>query len=434
MKRLLPDGIFGSNEYETVRLHAADETEIRSLTDDFNRELMKVRPYTDSDGIEHAENLISIFYNPSVEWSWLRKKLGILEQPQTYSFEMWFSDGKLRFYISTPNGDVESEIRSQIGGLYPNARTEDANRLLPVIPDNAYLAGGEFDLAETVYAPIRSFSGPDSFDIENDSVKSREVGDAIDPYKSITSGLKGHDSEGVMVQIMFRPAPDEWTNGRGLGQPSSELVARGLQQGLFVDSWINPRIEDPTEKQRKTGEYIGDVPGRQAFDIEIRYFVFDPDRENAIRHAKRIENEFTTQYNNDEVVQQFTADRYDADQVREMLLTAGRREMTDRYFPATKGELAALAHIPDDDIDTDSVNWIRSAFGGTAPGDANKKSKDYLAEKNTQEMDETFAEADEYPENSRPETDETLYEKAKKVVSRSDDAYYRSDIQASDYP
>jgi hypothetical protein len=263
MTSISPDWLFSDDQYQPVRLHAGDLSAVQGLTNKFDRELMEIRPYKDSPGIEYAENLISVFNQPSIEWSWWGEKFNQLQTPDVFSFEMWFSDGKLRFYISTPDEQMDSEVRSQIAGSYPDTQVSDADRLLPVFPEDGYLCGGRFDLSNTVYAPIRSFSGPDSFDISGDSVKSRQIDEVIDPYSAITSEIEGHQAEGVMVQIVFKTAPDEWVNGRQLGQPSAQLVVRGLQQGMFVDSWLNPRIEDPTEKQRKAAEYIGNITGMQ---------------------------------------------------------------------------------------------------------------------------------------------------------------------------
>jgi len=169
----------------------------------------------------------------------------------------------------------------------------------------------------------------------------------IDPYKSILSELIGHQTQTILFQITFRPAPFDWTDGYGPFDPSAERVAEFLEEGRFVDSYFNPRIIDPTEKDKRTAKHIEDLEESQAFEINIRYFVTGQSRKKAIRKAEGIENIVSSVYQNNKVAQQLEATRFDEEEVKDGLATASRREITRNDTIVTKSELAALAHLPE---------------------------------------------------------------------------------------
>ena len=421
IRKLIGDR-FADDEYEALRFHAGDYNKLSVASKQFDGHLTSVRPYSKSDGIEKAESLISVFHDPEVTRSWWKERLGLSKKPPHYSFEMWFSGGKLRFMVYTPNEDEKDEIQKQIGGAYTNAAIGSSDRCMPEVPSESHIAGGEFSLRESKYAPIRAFSGPDKFE--------------TDPYEHITSELVGHQSQAVMFQVVFSPAPKNWTDGHGPRDSSADLVARGLRQGRFVDSYFDPVINDPTEKDTRTAKHISDLEGTQAFQATIRYFVFDKRAETTIRHAKGIENAFTSLYQNGEVNQQLVANRYDGVQAKEKFIDATHRKLDDNNVYLSKQELAALAHFPNDEINTSNVDFVKTVVGSVAPGEAKSKDKDgAVSEKGDDVYDSDFAEVNEHPPVD-PESNEPLstLDKAKQIISSSDDSYYRESVSPDDYP
>jgi len=201
-KEIIFDKLRSKNDYHALRWHQVDYNEISAIANNFEGYLTRVRPYRKSEGIKEAEQLISTLYDPSVERSWLKKKLGLLETPDEHSFEIWFSEGKLRFVMKSPNEDEAQELRKTIGGIYPHAQVSNSKRHMPKIPQGSFVAGGEFELKHTKYAPLRAFSGPDPFEVEKVE-ESEQIGTVlVDPYKTVTSELVGHQSEAVLFQII----------------------------------------------------------------------------------------------------------------------------------------------------------------------------------------------------------------------------------------
>ena len=431
--------LVGPQNYEAQRWHQGDYNELSAIANNFGGYLTRIRPYRKSEGIKEAEQLISTLYDPSVERSWLKKKLGLLETPAEHSFEIWFSEGKLRFVMKSPNEDEAQELRKTIGGIYPHAQVSNSKRHMPKIPQGSFVAGGEFELKHTKYAPLRAFSGPDPFEVEKVE-ESEQIGTVlVDPYKTVTSELVGHQSEAVLFQIVFSPVPSDWTEGFGPNDPSAERKAEYLEEGRYVDSLKNPRIIDPTPKDLRTAEHITDLEASQAFNVNIRYFVWDQTKRGAVKHVKAIENIFTTVYQNNKVAQQLDAVRYTTDDLKENVYEAARRNINRKEVILTKEEVAAIAHLPNETINTSNVDFVESVFGEKAPGESSTADKDDISDKGSENISQQYAEVKEHhpelaDEFADGEGDVTVYEKAKELVEKTNDAYYRSDIQGEDYP
>ena len=429
--------LFQDEKYGATWFHRGDYNTLSSIATDFDGYLTRVRPYKKSDGIKEAEQLISTLYDPSVETSWLKKKLGFGSTPHEYSFELWFSEGKLRFIMKTPTSNEAQELQKTIGGIYPHAQVKDSERHMPKIPEQSYVAGGEFELKYTKYAPLRSFTGPDPFEVQKVE-ESEQVGTVlIDPYKTVASELVGHKSEAVMLQITFSSVPLNWTDGFGPMDPSAERKAEYLKEGRSVDSLKNPRIIDPTEKDLRTAEHITDLEDSQAFQCNIRYFVWDTSEESAIRRTQAIENIITNVYQNNKVAQQFDPVRYSAKDVKDCVFDAARRKINRKGVILTKEEVAALAHFPNDTINTANVDFVESVFGEQAPGDSATATKDGVIESSPDELiNSQYAEVNEHdPENGSDDSEgrKSPYDKAKELVETNSNRYYKSDRQPDEY-
>lgn len=434
------------NVYEAARLHEGDINKLGMLARDYDGEITHVRPYRKSDGIRRAEDLIATFHDPTAEQNWLENLLGTGDGTDEYSFELWFStldesqtEKKLRFMIKTPDEDEQSEIHKEINSLYPNARIYDSNRHMPDFDSGQHIAGGEFTLKNTKYAPLRSFSGPDAFEKQKEEAGDEKGTFLVDVYKNILGQLIGHQNQTILYQITFRAAPFDWTDGYGPFDPSAERVAEFLEEGRFVDSWFNPRIIDPTEKDKETAKHIENLEEIQAFEINIRYFATGESPNKAVRKVEGIENSVIANYQNNKVAQQLEATRYGAETVKEKLRDAAKRKVERNDFIVTKSELAALAHLPNDTIDKSNVDFVQTAIGGKAPGSASQTKKDGLIDdKASQRQDSTFIEAENSPapsaENVTDEEATSLTDRIKQAFNNNQgEAYYRSDATADSY-
>ena len=113
------------------------------------------------------------------------------------SFEIVASDGLVRYYAVVPAVLTET-IKQAISAAYPAARLEEVEmeNIFSQQGKMQGVIGGEFELKKDFYYPIATYQ-------ESRRDAARALLDAL-------SGVERGD--GAAIQIMFRPASENWTN------------------------------------------------------------------------------------------------------------------------------------------------------------------------------------------------------------------------------
>lgn len=113
------------------------------------------------------------------------------------SFEIVANDGLVRYYAVVPAVLTET-IKQAISAAYPAARLEEVEmeNIFSQQGKMQGVIGGEFELKKDFYYPIATYQ-------ESRRDAARALLDAL-------SGVERGD--GAAIQIMFRPAPENWTN------------------------------------------------------------------------------------------------------------------------------------------------------------------------------------------------------------------------------
>lgn len=113
------------------------------------------------------------------------------------SFEIVASDGLVRYYAVVPAVLTET-IKQAISAAYPAVRLEEVEmeNIFSQQGKMQGVIGGEFELKKDFYYPIATYQ-------ESRRDAARALLDAL-------SGVERGD--GAAIQIMFRPAPENWTN------------------------------------------------------------------------------------------------------------------------------------------------------------------------------------------------------------------------------
>ena len=129
-----------------------------------------------------------------------RKGLRDKNISQHHSFELWFDEEKLKFYMHAADESAANKFRRRVANSYSNTqvfRVEGGDAFPQIHPDD-YIAGAELDLNRHYYYPIRNHQG-DGFE--------------RDPYGEVTSEMLSTPETRVVVQVVFRPAKNDWTEG-----------------------------------------------------------------------------------------------------------------------------------------------------------------------------------------------------------------------------
>ncbi|WP_074796803.1 helicase HerA domain-containing protein [Haloferax larsenii] len=258
------------------------------------------------------------------------------------------------------------ELRKVITGNYPRVGLQRMSKQFPSVSEGQFVAGGELELDENRYRPIKGVgpNAPGGFPPDKAALRA------------LTSSLIGQNESSAIAQVVFTPAGDDWRDGGTLVR-GADRVASDLRDGEVVDSYINPYIKDPSEKSLRIAKAIQDQADESAFYVNIRYFVFGDDEDFVVKEANSIGNAFRSTYQNQEFGQRFAQVPYQKDDLVPALERTVSREWERRKkhesVALTVPELAALAHIPNSDIDTPNVEWTRRALTSQAPAAAPRK-------------------------------------------------------------
>ena len=351
---------FTNSVYEPVQLTPEQLTDLNEAGDD-DRHILRTRPFKDGPGEEYAEEVISSFHKTVEDAGFLARHLGDPEEPPQFSYEMWFDDGKLKFIWSVPDDFWYDESRRVITGEYPKIGIERMGKDHPTFTAESHISGGKLDLKNHKHIPIKGTSGPGAFEADKA------------PLRLITSEVTGQQDTSALVQVAFQPAPLNWREGDGILNPGAATLAKDYKYGNFEDSYINPKISDATEQDLRIARALNNHDGDPAFYATIRYFVFAPTKEIAQNHASSIGNAYRGTYKNSELNQGFTHTPLTGDDLVDELIDALNRDHDGSERPFTVPELAGLAHIPNDEIDTPNVDWTSKGLGSQAPAEAPRK-------------------------------------------------------------
>lgn len=317
--------------------------------------LLQVRPFPENSGIEGSEELLQAMHD-------LRTKLSIFNDSKKLAFEMWFNEGAIQFHFYIVDDQQEEKLRRQIDAHYPNAAIVEKDSLFPNIYENDWVAGAELHLKQSNYYPIKN---------------PRGVRNLIsDPYRSITSDLLAAESDRICVQVTMRPALGTWTHGGMLGyiNPLNEdiyEVADDLKGQQRIPDSSHKESRDPTSEERQLAENIARQEGLPAYHINVRILSFSPDKGTAKSNVWGVARTFEQSFQ-EAGGQQFVQQPLGGLELKELITDAARRELYHEDIILTIPEVATVAHIPNESIETPSVDWNNTQATARIPASAER--------------------------------------------------------------
>lgn len=320
-----------------------------------NGVLLRIRPFETDQGIVDGAGFLRSLHDVSTT---LRGK----NASSTTSFEVWFDRGRLGFYLHAATADAAAKLRRRIGSHYTDAEVVEVtdDPAFPVVDPGDFAAGARIESQRVTYYPIR---------------QHHVEGFEEDPYGDLTGELLAGDDTSVVTQIVFRPAKDSWTSGSRCRRDGVDELAYSLRQGTSV-GWLNPRRRPPTESDKRAAELIERQRGRQAFHTNVRVLAVSPEPDEARARAAGVAGVFTKRYNSPtgqgftDVPVHHRVDRFRARKLRMFLRRMAERRLLDRGMTLTVDELAGIAHVPGEGLETSAVDWRRSRRGGHVPPEA----------------------------------------------------------------
>lgn len=354
--------------------------------------LLEAKPPEQSDGMDVAPEM-------------LRDTLHIYEEESKYLFqkkntspvcgmELWYDDRKSRFVFYLPNESVEQHYRQQLSGYYDQCelalQTSNEGKFIRAYNKddvNEAMAVTRMELKKHYFMPVSSPVGDEN---ELDT----------DPFKRILNQIDTKDDTRAMIQVLYKPAPMDWTDGRQmtLETKASRVQNRGGVKkryfGLKYDE-----VEDTGIWENTASEMRSRV-NKPSFFVNIRIAVVarETETEDAESRAKSRMNSLTNVFEHVYETrggQGFTPKTFKVNEernakeiLRNMINRKGvymkkPRSVTTtlwrRFTPnykmnvMTAGELAGLVHLPSSDaVTTDSISWVNKAVTGSVPPDADE--------------------------------------------------------------
>lgn len=339
--------------------------------------LFSVRPSRENEGMGASIELYETLH--AIEKGFR----GFGNDSPSFAHEVWFDDGAIEFYLRPERTSDERVIRNQVRNGYPNADIVTADKRFLTVSEGEYIAGATLHLGRPFYFPFKAPLGPQKFE--------------VDPYGAVTSAMIVEDDRTpngrrlnaedcrVLIQTSFTPAKPLWSMGRetvdgfwesvdaklcGVNvreiaeQQRSEKVVGNLLSGYDTRS--------ATKAERHEADIIEEQHGKKGFYVDLRVVVTSPYKLVVERRLKEIIETYG-RYDSNVTEQNLLGHPVDPEVFSDFLFqVAGRQQevslshrRSGDKFVATVEELAALAHLPNEEISTPLVKW---ATGETGPG------------------------------------------------------------------
>ena len=300
-----------------------------------------------------AEQMYSSIYG-------IRKSgfLNLLKEQDHVSFEIVANNSSIEFYAVCPI-HLENLVEKQINAVFPSAE------LTKVKPWNIWNQGGHVEfkslaLKKENYLPINTY----------EEMK-------VDSIAVLTSAMsKLHENEGLALQILVRPADDNWQKiGKEHIKSYFAKHNQNDKDGKSVGSKLSKIDEDYMQK-------IQDKISKVGFETVIRIVSVAPDVASAKANLSNLERSFG-QFNNPSF-NSFggTVDRYQKYFVQSFISRMFpivekinlpfeipkilKKEWFKGWSVLNTEELATLWHLPNENVKTPRINWLRSR-GSAAP-------------------------------------------------------------------
>jgi len=212
-------------------------SDLQTIEKQTSAQLIQTKPTKTGPGEKYGKEVIEAFHEPAESPGLLTSLFGDVEKPPAFSYELWFDSETLSINWTLPNDYWFDKFRQTVTGEYPGIGLERISDTFVPYNENDYVAGGTVNLRSNRYIPIKGLSGYGQF--EEDKA----------PLRLLTSDISADKTSSVCVQVLFKPAEPDWRdNPTGFRALKADTKASYLREGRFVESFTDPRIEDPTEK------------------------------------------------------------------------------------------------------------------------------------------------------------------------------------------
>lgn len=383
------------------KIAKATNTLAESMEDEIN--LIHVKPPAEqNDGMDAAGDFLESVHFPDINDRLLRSNKN--DSP-VCGMEMWYIDNEIRFVFSTPSDSLNQEYRQQLSGYYDGCDidtiTEEEGMFIPTTTKRP-----EAIAVTDIYLDDHYFNPPASPDSENNELDN-------DPFKRIINEIDTKDDTRVMLQMLYKPAPYNWTE---LQHTTLETYAKKIQnRGGFKTRWFGFKIDevdDPGIWEAAAGDIRARI-NEPAYYMTMRLAVVCTGREqqqannraksrsrailNSIEHlyktkaeqklvprSYRINEERNARETLTKMISREPANMKQERRIYQIIW----EKLTSKTetIVLTADELAGFVHLPsNDEVTSGAVPWTEQMVEGEVPPGG--KDLDAVTEEELEDMD-----------------------------------------------
>ena len=344
------------------------------LEDENGGPLLLIRPPRENDGMDASISVYETLHNPREKKVGFGPFTAIQNKAHAHAHEIWYHNAEMQFFMRPETRVDANKVKRQIRSNYRNVEIREVDHRFPYFEEGEYISVAEIGLKRDFYFPIKAkLHNHDDFD--------------LDPYGDITSDMVDEEDETsdgqrveakdckLVVQTIFSAARDVWTKSRPYGMDVSH-VAQGMQEGEVHSSLLEGiEIKNASALTKKTAKIIDTLQGAKGYYVKMRVIAISPYEEIAQRRCRNVAYDFETYYNST-TQQGLSPIELTEDEMRLSILHAASRDINlgfrDRFMSNGKflqpvDTLGAIAHIPNEDINTPVVDWAKQDTGPGTP-------------------------------------------------------------------
>lgn len=238
--------------------------------------LLSVKPTRDVS-MSEMERLFKTLHTIKTETQLFK---GTRNASEACGLEIWYEKGKFEFVFYVPNKEQERHYRKQIVGHFDNISIQEkVDSKFLSINEGDYISGGRFHLNNHFFEPINH----DGFTHS-------------DPYKPILSEIDSRDDKKAMLQILYKPAMDDWTetpfnNVSEYAEKRKNGTKTVKKFGLF------PVQKEFSQEDKDVAKAIEKQKSDLGFHVNIRLLLVSPsDGEKLEQEARNVEHQISREY------------------------------------------------------------------------------------------------------------------------------------------
>lgn len=357
--------------FSSINIDAEQEDRVRyikELVTESDSELLFLHPPKSNNGVDQTEQLLkNAFWTLDEESDYFKR----YNTSDVCGFEIWYDEGEIEFFWYTPNEQQGKHYRRHLNTRYSDGQLGESLEKFPDVKEKDYFAGSQYYLKNHYFEPVNHHESP--LDFSN-------------IYEDLLSEIDTKDDSRVILQVLFKPAEDDWTE---LQSTTVDDIAESLDMDTKKESRLFGLIQkerQPSSEEQKVPGMIRDQKDQKGYYVNFRVGVLGSDKERIEQEMSEIDDIIKVSFEAASG-QNFVPSRNSEEELSDLLedMVCRRpdhmcqpktpRQYLKHQFAGvykhivmTATELSSIAHIPSaKEVEIDGIKWSLVNADGSLP-------------------------------------------------------------------